>query len=58
MNFGVANESGTTSKAWRDIWGCGQGIKPIQAVQPTADCVQQLADEYTAAIAQLKQVVP
>ncbi len=26
MNFGSSNSGGSTAKAWKDIWGCGQGI--------------------------------
>jgi nitronate monooxygenase len=44
MNFG-----GDKSKAWKDIWGCGQGIGAINAVQSTADYVAQLKREYAAA---------
>ena len=44
MNFG----SGRT-KAWKDIWGCGQGIGAIDKVVPTAELVARLKREYTAA---------
>ena len=44
MNFG-----GDAKKAWKDIWGCGQGIGAIHKVQPTADLVAQLRREYEAA---------
>jgi nitronate monooxygenase len=44
MNFG-----GDAKKAWKDIWGCGQGIAAIQAVTSTARLVQQLQDQYAAA---------
>ncbi len=44
MNFG-----GDKSKAWKDIWGCGQGIGAISQVQSTADYVAQLKREYAAA---------
>ncbi|MBK9572747.1 MAG: nitronate monooxygenase [Rhodoferax sp.] len=44
MNFG-----GDKSKAWKDIWGCGQGIGAVAAVQSTADYVAQLKREYVAA---------
>lgn len=43
MNFG------STAKAWKDIWGCGQGIAPIKAVVPTARLIDRFVDEYTAA---------
>ena len=44
MNFG-----GDKSKAWKDIWGCGQGIGAVTKMQSTADYVAQLKREYTAA---------
>ena len=44
MNFG-----GDKSKAWKDIWGCGQGIGSIIKVQSTADYVAQLKREYAEA---------
>lgn len=44
MNFG----SGRT-KAWKDIWGCGQGIGAIDKVVPTAELVARLKREYVAA---------
>jgi nitronate monooxygenase len=43
MNFGGAR------KAWKDIWGCGQGIGAIKAVLPARELVARLRDEYTAA---------
>ena len=48
MNFG-----GDKSKAWKDIWGCGQGIGAVTKVQSTADYVAQLRREYEAAKARL-----
>ncbi len=48
MNFG-----GTGAKAWKEIWGCGQGIGAISKVQSTADFVAQLQREYAAAKADL-----
>jgi len=44
MNFG-----GDAKKAWKDIWGCGQGIGAIQSVQSTADLVAQFKAQYLAA---------
>lgn len=49
MNFG-----GDAKKAWKDIWGCGQGIGAINAVTSTADLVARLRSEYEAARARLK----
>ena len=49
MNFG-----GDAKKAWKDIWGCGQGIGAINAVTSTAELVGKLRSEYEAARARLK----
>lgn len=50
MNLGDdKGEPGGTAKAWRDIWGAGQGISVIDEVAPTARVVERLADEYAAA---------
>jgi nitronate monooxygenase len=49
MNF----ESATGAKAWRDIWGSGQGIGVVDRVVPTAELVARLAEEYAAAKARL-----
>jgi nitronate monooxygenase len=49
MNFG-----GDAKKAWKDIWGCGQGIGAINAVTSTAELVGKLRCEYEAARARLK----
>jgi nitronate monooxygenase len=48
MNFG-----GDAKKAWKDIWGCGQGIGAVKAVVPTRTLVERLAQEYAAARARL-----
>ncbi len=48
MNFG-----GDKTKAWKDIWGCGQGIGAVTQVQSTAAYVLQLKNEYQAARARL-----
>ena len=46
-NFGSGGSS--KAKAWKDIWGCGQGIGPIDKVQGAGALVDQLAAEYEAA---------
>jgi nitronate monooxygenase len=48
MNFG-----GDKTKAWKDIWGCGQGIGAVTKVQSTAAFVEQLRREYAEAKARL-----
>jgi nitronate monooxygenase len=45
--------AGDARKAWKDIWGCGQGIGAIKAVVPAAELVARLAREYDAARAKL-----
>jgi nitronate monooxygenase len=50
MNFGGGEGS---KKAWKDIWGCGQGIGAVKAVVPTAALVDRLASEYGQARARL-----
>ena len=47
MSFGSGGSS--KSKAWKDIWGCGQGINAVKAVVPVADFVGRLLKEYQAA---------
>ena len=45
MNFG----GGAAAKAWKDIWGSGQGIGAIKAVVPAAELIARLRREYDAA---------
>src|SRR5690606_6475745 len=40
-------------KAWKDIWGAGQGVGNIDAVQPVADLVAQLERQYRASLERL-----
>lgn len=51
MNFGSGGN--TSAKAWKDIWGCGQGIGAVKAVLPAAELVARLVREYDAARARL-----
>lgn len=51
MNFGSGGN--TDKKAWKDIWGCGQGIGAIKNVQSTADLVTRLTEEYETAKARI-----
>ena len=48
MNFG-----GTSAKAWKEIWGCGQGIGAIDKVQPAGALIAQFKAQYAAARARL-----
>ncbi|GAA6139764.1 nitronate monooxygenase family protein [Arenicella sp. 4NH20-0111] len=41
------------AKAWKDIWGCGQGIGAVDAVDSIADRVEKLKSEYDAARSRL-----
>jgi nitronate monooxygenase len=45
MNF----QSATGAKAWRDIWGSGQGIGIVDKVTPAAELIGRLVREYDAA---------
>lgn len=45
--------AGDKTKAWKDIWGCGQGIGAITKVQSTADLVAQFKREFAEAKATL-----
>ncbi|MBE7247116.1 MAG: nitronate monooxygenase [Actinomycetospora chiangmaiensis] len=49
MNFGGADKV----KAWRDVWGAGQGVGSIDDVPATADLVARLARDYAQAKARL-----
>ena len=50
MDFGGGESA---KKAWKDIWGCGQGIGAVKQVVPTAELVARLAREYAAAKSRL-----
>ena len=45
MDFG--SQGMEKKKAWKDIWGCGQGISVIKEVVSTSDLVKRLKNEYT-----------
>jgi nitronate monooxygenase len=52
MNFGSGGNQ--DKKAWRDIWGSGQGIGAVQKVETVAERVDTLEREYRAAWAELQ----
>jgi len=52
MNFGSGGSS--KQKAWKDIWGSGQGINAVKAVLPAGELVTRLRTEYDAARERLK----
>ncbi|MFA7262205.1 MAG: nitronate monooxygenase family protein [Caulobacter sp.] len=51
MNFGSGGNTG--AKAWKDIWGCGQGIGAVKSVLGAGEMVARLSAEYEAAKADL-----
>lgn len=51
MNFG--SDQADQVKAWRDIWGCGQGIGTIDKVVPAAALIDKLSQEYLATLARV-----
>ncbi|WP_024576882.1 MULTISPECIES: nitronate monooxygenase family protein [unclassified Afipia] len=51
MNFGTdASGERNKPKAWKEIWGSGQGIGSVDKVQPVAELVARLKTEYQAAV--------
>ena len=53
MNFGSGGNQ--KAKAWKDIWGSGQGIGTVKSVGPVADMVDRLEREYEEAKASLNR---
>ena len=53
MKFGSAG--GSKPKAWKDIWGAGQGVGGITELVPVAKAVAQLQDEYEIAREQISK---
>jgi len=51
MNFGSGGNQ--EAKAWKDIWGCGQGIGAIDQILSAGELVAKFAEEYEAAKAEL-----
>jgi nitronate monooxygenase len=47
MKFG--SEGSAKSKAWRDIWGSGQGIGAVSKIQPAGDFIAELVEQYREA---------
>jgi len=48
--------TGSDAKAWRDIWGSGQGIGAVKEIEPVAARVDQLTRQYAEAKRQLASV--
>jgi nitronate monooxygenase len=54
MNFGQSsNGEPAKAKAWRDIWGSGQGIGAVQKVETVADRIDRMEREYNSARARI-----
>ena len=51
MNFGSGGNS--DAKAWKDIWGSGQGIGAVKSRGKAGDYVAKLISEYNAAKARV-----
>ena len=50
MSFGAgADGEVSAKKAWKDIWGCGQGIGAVDAVLPARELIARLRREYDGA---------
>ena len=49
-NMDIASMAEDGKKAWRDIWGAGQGIGAVEKVQPAARFIEELKAQYQAAI--------
>ncbi len=56
MNFGSSGNQ--SKKAWRDIWGCGQGIGAVKSIGPASMMVDRLVAEYEAARARIGLAAP
>jgi nitronate monooxygenase len=52
MKFASTGE-GSKAKAWKDVWGCGQGVGAVHGVQSVSDFVDRLVREYEAAKARV-----
>lgn len=50
MTFATRDADGAEKKAWRDVWGCGQGIGSVKAVTPAADLIARFRSDYLAAL--------
>ncbi len=50
MDFGAATSG---AKAWKDIWGAGQGVGAVKAIEPVSALIDRLAAEYAAAKARI-----
>ena len=53
MNFGSGGN--TKSKAWKDIWGSGQGIGSIKSDPTDQDLVNELTEQYEQAYGEMQE---
>jgi nitronate monooxygenase len=56
MNFGGGE--GSKAKAWKDVWGCGQGIGAVTEVTSAAALVERLRREYAQALRRVNAAAP
>ena len=54
MQFGSGSSS--KSKAWKDIWGSGQGIGAIKKIGPASELIERLKQEYSSARQRMDQL--
>ena len=54
MNFGSGG--GAKAKAWKDIWGAGQGVGAVKRVVPAAELVKRFAEEFEVARRRLNNI--
>jgi len=51
MNFGTdASGERAKPKAWKEIWGSGQGVGSVGAIMPAADLIARFKKEYAEAV--------
>ncbi len=53
MDFGSGGN--TDAKAWKNIWGCGQGIGAVKTIGSAGDFVARLSSEYAEARSRLNE---
>ena len=54
MNFGSDREK---PKAWKEVWGCGQGIGAVKKIEPAGDVVRRLIEEYRQAVLEMRSTM-
>ncbi|CAH0447567.1 hypothetical protein LMG10661_03634 [Ralstonia syzygii subsp. syzygii] len=56
MNFGSGDGAKAKAKAWKDIWGAGQGVGAVKRVVPAAELVKRFAEEFDVARRRLSHI--